>query len=102
MHYRLKEVPTLLRTPAGRRDLAISAYYAAMPMLAPLARVYRRTFKAQDGARWTDSHLPYIGEPRNQRIGDANTEISRVRIGIQNPKWQYRQGYRPIIAYQGA
>jgi UDP-N-acetylmuramoyl-tripeptide--D-alanyl-D-alanine ligase len=43
MHNRLKQVFTLIRSPVGRRELALGAYYCSMPLLGRIAKAYRRT-----------------------------------------------------------
>jgi UDP-N-acetylmuramoyl-tripeptide--D-alanyl-D-alanine ligase len=43
MHDRLKKVPTLIRTPMGRRELLFGLYYQSLPVLGRIAMAYRRT-----------------------------------------------------------
>ena len=43
MRYRLTDIPAMLATPAGRRQVADGVAYRAWPMMSRLARLYRRT-----------------------------------------------------------
>lgn len=43
MRYRLSDIPALFATPAGRIQLKGGIAYRLWPLLAPLARLYRRT-----------------------------------------------------------
>lgn len=43
MRYRLTDIPAMLRTPAGRRQVADGVAYRAWPLMSRLARLYRRT-----------------------------------------------------------
>ncbi len=43
MHNRLKNIPVLLRSPLGRRELLVGIYYGSMPVLGRIAEAYRRT-----------------------------------------------------------
>jgi len=43
MRYRLSDIPAMLRTPAGRRQVADGVAYRVWPMMSRLARLYRRT-----------------------------------------------------------
>jgi UDP-N-acetylmuramoyl-tripeptide--D-alanyl-D-alanine ligase len=43
MRYRLTDIPAMLGTPAGRRQVADGVAYRVWPMMSRLARLYRRT-----------------------------------------------------------
>ncbi|CAG0991341.1 UDP-N-acetylmuramoyl-tripeptide--D-alanyl-D-alanine ligase [Burkholderiales bacterium] len=43
MRYRLRDIPTMLRTPGGRRQVSDGILYRLWPPLSRLARLYRRT-----------------------------------------------------------
>ena len=43
MRYHWNDIPALLRTPIGRKQLIIGLYHRAWPILSHLARYYRRT-----------------------------------------------------------
>jgi len=40
--YKVRDIPTLLRTPTGRRQLRLSLWLTLWPLLNPLAALYRR------------------------------------------------------------
>lgn len=46
VRYQLRDLPAVLATPLGRRQLALGQLHAAFPITAGLARVYRRTLIA--------------------------------------------------------
>lgn len=43
MRYRLTDIPAMLATPAGRRQVTDGVAYRAWPLMSRLARLYRRT-----------------------------------------------------------
>jgi len=43
MRYRLRDVPAMLLTPGGRRQVSGGAWYRLWPLLSRLARLHRRT-----------------------------------------------------------
>jgi UDP-N-acetylmuramyl pentapeptide synthase len=43
MRFRLRDLPAMLRTPAGRMHVRQGIAYRSWPLLSPLARMYRRT-----------------------------------------------------------
>ena len=43
MRFRLRDLPAMLRTPAGRMHVRQGIAYRSWPLLSPLAQMYRRT-----------------------------------------------------------
>lgn len=43
MRFRIRDLPAMLRTPAGRMHVRQGIAYRSWPLLSPLARMYRRT-----------------------------------------------------------
>lgn len=43
MHNRMKNLPTLMRSAVGRRELMFGVYYASLPLMGRVAELYRRT-----------------------------------------------------------
>jgi UDP-N-acetylmuramyl pentapeptide synthase len=43
MRFRIRDLPAMLRTPAGRTHVRQGIAYRSWPLLSPLARMYRRT-----------------------------------------------------------
>lgn len=43
MYFKFRDMPSLLRTPTGRKELHVGAFRTLWPLLSPIARLWRRT-----------------------------------------------------------
>jgi len=43
MFFKFRDMPSLLRTPTGRKEMCYGAFRTMWPLLSPIARVWRRT-----------------------------------------------------------
>jgi UDP-N-acetylmuramoyl-tripeptide--D-alanyl-D-alanine ligase len=92
MGYSLRDAPALLRTPAGRRELALVTYYFSMPLLAPLASIYRCTIISRTRLV---AVVGSFGKTTTSRAVRAALGLSvDPRCGVTEPTFKAREIFR--------
>ena len=102
VRYRLIDVPTMLRTPAGRRQVADGLSYRSWPLVSRIAKLYRRTFARRTrviaivgsfGKSTTTRAVAAVlsTSPQNLPVANAWTSIALAILRIKPS-----QRYAPI------
>lgn len=92
MHNRLKNLPTLMRSSLGRRELMFGLYYGSLPLTGRIAELYRRTMVKKTRVIAVAGSF---GKTTTTRATRAALGLSLdPRLGVTQPSFKAREVLR--------